>query len=338
MIKEAIRTAVEEKDLPFDTARQAMLEIMRGQATHAQIAAFLTALRMKGETIDEITACAAVMRERCTELVFGADLLEIVGTGGDGANTFNISTVCAFVAAAAGVPVAKHGNRGVSSKCGAADFLEALGAKLELTPRQSEKVLGKTGMCFMFAPVYHSSMKYAAAARKEIGVRTLFNILGPLANPAGASVQLLGVYDKRLVLPLARVLSNLGVKRAMVVCGDDGMDEISLCAPTTVCELRGDHIESFMMDPREYGFSLCAGGHLAGGGPFENREIALRILKGEKGPKRDVVLLNAAACLYLTGRADDIAEGLKIAAEAIDSGMAYKKTQAFVSATNEACV
>ncbi|MCX7614569.1 MAG: anthranilate phosphoribosyltransferase, partial [Clostridiales bacterium] len=236
MIKEAIKTVIEKKDLPFDTAKQAMNEIMQGQATNAQIAAFLTALRMKGETIDEITACATVMRDRCTKLVTEGDVLEIVGTGGDEAYTFNISTVSAFVISAAGVPVAKHGNRSVSSKCGAADFLESLGAKLDLSAEQSGIILKETGMCFMFAPVYHSSMKYASPVRKEMGARTIFNILGPMANPAGASIELLGVYDKDLVEPLAKVLKNLGVKRAMVVYGNDGLDEISLSDTTTVCD------------------------------------------------------------------------------------------------------
>ena len=234
MIQEAIKNAIEKNDLPYETARQAMLEIMQGAATQAQIAAFLTALRMKGESIDEITACAAAMRECGIKLPHEQDVLDIVGTGGDEAFTFNISTVSTFVVAAAGVPVAKHGNRSVSSKCGAADVLEALGARLTLTAEQSVKVLEKTGMCFMFAPVYHSSMKYAAPVRKEMGTRTIFNILGPLANPAGAALQLLGVYDEQLLKPLAQTLLNLGIKRAMVVHGNDGLDEITLAAPTQV--------------------------------------------------------------------------------------------------------
>ena len=336
MIKEAIRTVIEKEDLPFETAREAMDEIMQGRATNAQIAAFLTALRMKGETIEEITACATVMRDRCTKLVSDGDVLEIVGTGGDEAFTFNISTVTAFVVSAAGVPVAKHGNRSVSSKCGAADFLEALGAKLDLTAGQSEKVLKKVGMCFMFAPVYHSSMKYAAPVRKEMGARTIFNILGPIANPANASIQLLGVYDKKLVEPLANVLKNLNVTRAMVVFGDDGLDEISLSATTTVCEVKGGKLKSYSLDPREYGFSLCNRDDLVGGGPLENKEIALDILRGEKGPKRDIVLLNCAACLYLAGKAEGIKDGIKIAADLIDSGKALEKMEAFVKATNEA--
>ncbi|NCB31572.1 MAG: anthranilate phosphoribosyltransferase, partial [Clostridia bacterium] len=313
----------------------AMDEIMQGQATNAQIAAFLTALRMKGESIDEITACATVMRERCTKLNHEQEVLEIVGTGGDEAFTFNISTISAFVIAAAGVPVAKHGNRSVSSKCGAADLLEALGAQLTLNPKQSQQVLSDIGMCFMFAPLYHSSMKYAAPVRKEMGTRTIFNILGPLANPAGASIQLLGVYDKKLVEPLAKTLSNLGVNRAMVVCGDDGLDEITLSAPTQVCEVTGKTLRSYTIDPQEYGFSLCLPSDLTGADVLENAKIARAILKGEKGPKRDTVLLNAGACLYLAGRAKNLSGGIALAADMLDSGRANDKMEAFVRATQE---
>lgn len=335
MIKEAIKSAVEGYDLSYDAAMEAMDEIMRGDATPAQIAAFLTALRMKGESIDEITACAAVMREKCTRLPFENEVMDIVGTGGDEAHTFNISTVTAFVVAAAGVPVAKHGNRSVSSKCGAADFLEALGAKITLSAEESALVLKQTGMCFMFAPNYHASMKYAAPVRREIGARTIFNILGPLSNPAFASRMLLGVYDGNLVEPLARVLSNLGVKRAMVVHGDDGLDEISLSTTTTVCEVNGGTLPPYTLDPRDYGFSLSDRAALVGGDPAENAEIARRILNGEKGPRRDVVLLNAGSCLYLAGKARDVADGLKLAAELIDSGKAREKMAEFIKVTNE---
>lgn len=335
MIKEAIKTAIDGNNLSFETSRQAMDEIMKGQATDAQIAAFLTALRMKGETIDEITGCATAMRERSTKLLHDENLLEIVGTGGDQAYTFNISTVSAFIIAAAGVLVAKHGNRSVSSKCGAADFLEALGAKLNPTAEDDSRVLASCGMCFMFAPVYHSSMKYAASVRKEMGARTIFNILGPLSNPANAKIQLLGVYDKKLVLPLARVLSNLGIKRAMVVCGDDGLDEISLSATTTVCELNKGELKSYTLDPREYGFRFYKPSDFVGGMPSENKDIALEILKGGKGPKRDIVLLNSAACLYLAGKAETIADGILLAAEIIDSGKGYAMMESFIRATNE---
>lgn len=336
MIKEALKTVMEREDLPYETARQVMDEIMQGQATNAQIAAFLTALRMKGETIEEITACAAVMREHCTKLTHEGDVLEVVGTGGDEAFTFNISTVSAFVAAAAGVPVAKHGNRSVSSKCGAADVLEALGARLDLTAQQSAQVLKQTGICFMFAPVYHASMKYAAPVRKEMGARTVFNILGPLANPAAATLQLLGVYDEKLVRPLAQVLANLGVKRAMVVYGGDGLDEITLTAPTAVCEVKDGALNSYTLHPNAYGLALCKGEDLTGGDAAANAQIARGILSGEKGPKRDVVLLNAAACLYLAGKVEDISGGIALAAKLIDLGAALAKLDEFVAATQEA--
>ncbi|UOO38108.1 anthranilate phosphoribosyltransferase [Oscillospiraceae bacterium CM] len=335
MIKEAIKTAVEGGDLPFDTAKEAMDEIMRGEATNAQIAAFLTALRMKGETVEEITACAAVMREKCTKLPCDGTVLDIVGTGGDASNTFNISTVTAFIAAAAGIPVAKHGNRSVSSQCGAADCLEALGAKINLTAEESARVLEKTNMCFMFAPNHHASMKYAAPVRKEIGVRTIFNILGPLSNPAMAKLMLLGVYDMRLVRPLAEVLANVGVNRAFVVHGDDGLDEISLSATTTVCALLDGEIKMFTLDPHDYGLQLCDREKLVGGGPAENADIARRLLAGEKGPKRDILLLNAAAALYVGGQSASLEDGILLASELIDNGKALQKMQDFIAATNE---
>lgn len=335
MIREAIKTAVEGSDLSFDAAREAMDEIMRGEATNAQIAAFLTALRMKGESIDEITACATVMRERCTKLPFDREVLDIVGTGGDESYTFNISTVSAFVVSAAGVPVAKHGNRSVSSKCGAADFLEALGAAVSLTAEQSARVLSETNMCFMFAPNYHASMKYAAPVRKEIGARTIFNILGPLSNPAFASTILLGVYDKKLVQPLAKVLANIGVRRALVVHGDDGLDEISLGTTTTAAEVNNGTITLLKLDPQAYGFSYCERDALVGGEPAENGAIARRLLGGERGPMRDVILLNAGYCLYLAGKAATAAEGIRLAAETIDSGLALEQMERFVRVTNE---
>lgn len=335
MISEAIKTAVEGCNLSFDTAKEAMDEIMRGEATQAQIAAFLTALRMKGESIDEITACATVMRERCTRLPHDKEVLDIVGTGGDRSFTFNISTVAAFVVAAAGVAVAKHGNRSVSSKCGAADLLEVLGAKINLTAEQSAKVLEKTDMCFMFAPNHHASMKYAAPVRKEIGMRTIFNILGPLSNPAYASIMLLGVYDEKLIRPLAKVLSNVGVRRALVVRGDDGLDEISMSTTTTVCEVNNGDIAEYKLDPRDFGFKLSGRGEVVGGDPAENAVIARHILSGEKSARRDIVLLNAASCLYLAGKAASIADGIALAAAVIDSGKANDKMNAFIKATNE---
>jgi anthranilate phosphoribosyltransferase len=336
MIQEAIKSAIDKNDLPYETARQAMLEIMRGTATQAQIASFLTALRMKGESIDEITACAAAMRECCTRLPHDMEVLDIVGTGGDEAFTFNISTVSAFVAAAGGVPVAKHGNRSVSSKCGAADVLEALGVKLDLTAEQNAKVLRDTGICFMFAPVYHASMKHAAPVRREMGTRTIFNILGPLANPAGATMQLLGVYNAELLEPLAQALMNLGVRRALVVHGDDGLDEITLTAATQVYEIKDGKLSHDRLDPADYGFALCAIRDITGGDAAANAAIAMAVLGGQKGPKRDIVLLNAGACLYIAGKSNTISEGAAFAAELIDSGAALTKMDEFIRATNEA--
>jgi anthranilate phosphoribosyltransferase len=336
MIQEAIRIAIDKNNLPYETARQTMLEIMQGTATPAQIAAFLTALRMKGESVGEITACAAAMRECCTRLPHDAEVLDIVGTGGDEAFTFNISTVSAFVVAAAGVPVAKHGNRSVSSKCGSADVLETLGVRLCLKAEQNAKVLTDNGICFMFAPVYHASMKHAAPVRREMGTRTIFNILGPLANPAGATLQLLGVYNEALMEPLAQALMNLGVRRALVVHGDDGLDEITLTTTTQVYEIRDGRLTHYALDPRDLGFALCAMGDITGGGAEANAEIAKAILSGQAGPKRDIVLLNAGACLYIAGAADTIAGGVALAAQTIDSGAALAKLNEFVRATNGA--
>lgn len=335
MIQEAIHEAIEKKNLTFEKTRKVMDEIMQGEATQAQIAAFLTALRMKGETIEEITACAVSMREHCSRLSHNLDVLDIVGTGGDEAFTFNISTIAAFVIAAAGIPVAKHGNRSVSSKCGSADLLEALGVKLDLTAEQNKAVLDKTGMCFMFAPIYHTSMKYAAPVRREIKARTIFNILGPLSNPAGATIQLLGVYDRNLVEPLCKVLNNLGVKRAMVVYGNDGLDEITMSSTTTVCELKNGEFSNYELNPSEFGLSLCKRSDLTGGDASENARIAQDILNGEKSHKRNAVLLNASACLNMAGKADSIADGIAIAEELIDSGKAFSQMQAFIRATNE---
>lgn len=335
MIQQAIHEAISKHDLPFETAAQAMREIMQGIATQAQIAAFLTALSMKGESVDEITACAAVMRECGTRLPHCMDVIEIVGTGGDQAYTFNISTVSAFVIAAAGVPVAKHGNRSVSSKCGSADVLEALGVRLDLSAVQSAQVLKQTGICFMFAPGYHASMKHAMPVRRELGIRTIFNILGPLANPAGARTQLLGVYDKRLIEPLARVLCGLGVHRAMVVHGNDGLDEITTTTTTQICELNNGVFNNYVLSPRDIGISLCSPAELGGGDAVQNALITRRILDGEKGAKRDIVLLNTAACLYMSGEAQSIEQGIITAAQMIDSGAAKETLNAFISATNE---
>jgi len=335
MITNAIYKIVNGQDLDLNTTKAVMEQIMNGEATNAQIGSFLTAMRMKGESIEEITACAMVMREKCTKLKTGMDVLDIVGTGGDEANTFNISTISALVVSAAGVPVAKHGNRSVSSKCGSADLLEALGVKIDINAEKSEQILRKIGLCFMFAQTYHASMKYAAPVRRELAIRTIFNILGPLANPAGANTQLLGVYDENLVEPLARVLLNLGVKRAMVVHGHDGLDEVTLCSTTTVCEVFDGRLNSFFLDPEQLGFKKCTPEELVGGNPEENARIALDILNGQKGPKRDIVLLNTAVCLYMFHSHTTLRDCVRLAAEIIDSGKAKAQLEKFITLSNE---
>ncbi|MDR2749103.1 MAG: anthranilate phosphoribosyltransferase [Clostridiales bacterium] len=336
MIKEAISAMLSGRGLEREEAREVMMEMMEGRATPAQMGAFLAAMRQKGETIEEITACATVMREKCAKLTPGEDVLDIVGTGGDGMFTFNISTISAFVAAAGGVKVAKHGNRSVSSKCGSADVLEALGANINLGPSQAEEVLKKTGMCFMLASVYHQAMKHVAPVRRELGVRTIFNILGPLANPAGATMQLLGVYGEELVEPLARVLANLGVKRAIVVHGRDGLDEITLTGATTICEVSGGKLGSCFISPEQFGLERCQPQDLTGGNPQENAVIARNVLSGEKGPKRDVVALNSAFCLYMHSKSMTLRECVRTAHGLIDSGAALAKLEEFIKATNEA--
>lgn len=335
MIKEAIAKVINRENLTFEEAQNVMREIMTGQTTNAQMASFLTALRMKGETIDEITACATVMCEVGVHLNHNTDVLEIVGTGGDETFTFNISSVSSIVTAAAGIPTAKHGNRSVSSKCGAADVFETLGVKLNITAEQNAKVLADTGMCFMFAPVYHASMKYAAPVRKEIATRTIFNILGPLANPASATMQIMGVYDEKLVEPMANVLKNLGVKSGMVVYGQDGIDEISLVAKTTACQIKDGKITKLEINPEDYGFKLCKAEELVGGNPQQNAQIALDIFNGKKDARRNVVLLNSGVAIYIAGKANSIKDGIEIAKETIDNGKAKAKLDEFVKATNE---
>lgn len=334
MIKNAIETLISGNDLDFETAKQVMDEIMSGNATDSQISAFLVALRIKGETPTEITAFATVMRDKGQKLNHNFPVAEIVGTGGDSANTFNISTVSGFVVSGAGVPIAKHGNRSVSSRCGAADVLEALGVKINLTPEQNEEVLKKCGICFMFAQVYHASMKYAAPVRRELGTRTVFNILGPLASPAAAELNLIGVYSSELVRPIAEVLHQLGVKRGMVIHGLDNLDEITLTDKTMACEINGDELIDFEIDPTDYGFSLCDKADLVGGNAQENAEIAIKILNGEKGPKRDIVLLNSGVVLYLADKANSIAEGIDLAKQTIDSGKAKQQLEKLVHYTN----
>ncbi len=333
MIKEAIAKVTQKEDLTNEMMTEVMNEIMEGVATDAQKASFLTALNMKGETIEEITAAAKVMREHCERFLNDMDVLEIVGTGGDGSNSINISTLASIVASSVGIPVAKHGNRAASSKCGTADCLEALGVKIDLEPERSKEILNELNICFLFAQKYHTAMRYVGGVRKEMGIRTLFNCLGPLANPAGASMQLLGVYGKALVEPLARVLANLGVKSTMVVYGEDKMDEISLSAPTFVCEYINGEFKTYEIKPEDYGFTRCKKEDLEGGTPQENADIVRRILQGEQGPKTDIVLLNAGAAIHIA-KGCSIEEGIAIARDAIDSGKAYKQLEKFIESSN----
>ena len=334
MIKEAIAQLVKRNDLTAETMGEVMEEIMSNHATDAQKASFLTALAMKGETIDEITAAAKVMRAHCERFLNDMDVLEIVGTGGDGSNTFNISTLSSFVASAAGIPVAKHGNRAASSKCGTADCLEALGVKIDIAPAQSAQVLKEINMCFLFAQKYHTAMRFVGGVRKEMGIRTLFNVLGPLANPAGATMQLLGVYSAELVEPLAHVLHNLGVKRAMVVYGTDSIDEISLSAPTKVCEFKGDTFKSYEITPEQFGLKRCNKEELVGGIPQENAQIARDILAGKQGAKMDAVLLNAGAAIYIASDDLTMQEAVDKARELIMSGKAAKQLELLIEKTN----
>ncbi len=335
MIKEAIHKVFKKENLTYEEAEAVMNEIMEGEASAVQMSSYLTALSMKGETVEEITASAAGMRAHCVRLLHDMDVLEIVGTGGDGANSFNISTTSSLVISAAGIPVAKHGNRAASSKCGAADVLEALGVNITIAPEKSRELLEKIGICFLFAQNYHIAMKYVAPVRKELGIRTIFNILGPLANPAGANMELMGVYDESLVEPLAHVLANLGVKRALVVYGTDGLDEISLSAPTKVCEVKDGTFTSYEITPEQFGLTRCKKEDLVGGTPAENAQITRDILAGKTGPKRDAVLMNAGAAIYMAGKADSIQVGIDMAKEIIDSGKAAEQLAKFVELSNQ---
>ena len=338
MIKEAIVKIVNKEDLTYEEAYTVMNEIMSGETTPTQNAAFLAALSTKSakaETTEEIAGCAAAMRDHATKVETGMDVFEIVGTGGDNANSFNISTTSALVAAAGGMKVAKHGNRAASSKCGTADCLEALGVNIQQEPEQCVKLLKEAGMCFFFAQKYHSSMKYVGPIRKELGFRTVFNILGPLTNPSSPSMQLLGVYDEYLVEPLAQVLISLGVKRGMVVYGQDKLDEISLSAPTTVCEFKDGWFKSYVIKPEDFGLERCTKQDLVGGTPEENAAITRAILSGEKGPKRDAVLMNAGAALYIGGKADSMKEGIALAAQLIDSGKAMETLEKMIAVSNQ---
>ncbi len=338
MIKEAIVKIVNKEDLTYDEAYRVMNEIMSGETSPTQNAAFLAALSTKSaraETTDEIAGCAAAMRDHATKVETDMDLFEIVGTGGDNAHSFNISTTSALVIASSGMKVAKHGNRAASSKSGTADCLEALGVNINQSPEICQELLKEAGMCFFFAQKYHTSMKYVGAIRKELGFRTVFNILGPLTNPGTPSMQLLGVYDEYLVEPLAQVLINLGIKRGMVVYGQDKLDEISLSAPTTICEIKEGWFKTYVITPEEFGFERCSKEDLKGGTPEENAEITRAILKGERGHKRNAVLLNAGAALYIGGKADSIQEGIHLAEELIDSGKAQETLEKFITLSNK---
>ena len=338
MIKEAIVKIVNKEDLSYDEAYAVMNEIMNGETSQTQNAAFLAALSTKSakaETTDEIAGCAAAMREHALKVKTGMDVFEIVGTGGDNAHSFNISTTSAIVAAAGGMKVAKHGNRAASSLCGTADCLEALGVNINQTPEKCVELLDKVGMCFFFAQKYHTSMKYVGAIRKELGFRTVFNILGPLTNPATPSMQLLGVYDEYLVEPLAKVLVSLGVKRGMVVYGMDKLDEISLSSTTKICEIDNETLQIYEINPEDFGFEKCTKDDLKGGTPEENAKITRDILNGAKGHKRNAVLLNAGASLYIGGKAASFKDGVKLAEEIIDSGKAIETMEKFILLSNE---
>ena len=334
MIQAIISKLAEKHNLTEDEAGQAMLEIMEGKATDAQIAAFLVGLRLKRETIDEITACARIMRQKASSIDPKAKfLVDTCGTGGDKSNTFNISTAAAFVASGAGASVAKHGNKSISSKCGSADVLKELGVNIELSPKQAEKCIEEIGIGFMFAPIFHPAMKFASNARKEIGIRTIFNLLGPLANPANAKSQLIGVFDESMLHVFAEVLKNLGSEHVIIVNGD-GIDEITVCAKTKVCELKGGRIESYEISPEDFGLKISSLNSIAGGTPQENANIILDILSGAKGPKRDVVLMNAAAALLAAGKAKGYKDGIELAAQSIDSRNAMKKLNELEKFTN----
>ena len=335
MIKEAIFSLIQKKDLSFEQSKQVMNEIMSGEATEVQMSAYLTALALKGETIDEITGSASGMREHCIKLLHGRDVLEIVGTGGDNSNTFNISTTASFVISAAGIPVAKHGNRAASSRCGAADCLEALGVNITIPPEKSAQLLDKINICFLFAQNYHIAMKYVAPVRRELGFRTVFNILGPLSNPAGANMEVMGVYDELLVTPLAHVMANLGVQKGMVVYGKDCIDEISMSAETTVCEIKSGQFINYTIKPEDFGMKRCHKKELEGGSPEQNAMITKKILNGQKGAKRDAVVLNAGAGIYVAGKTNSLSEGIALAQQLIDNGKAKAQLEAFIKHSNE---
>lgn len=328
MIKEAIAKVIQGQDLTQNEAVEVMNEIMSGQATEAQIASFITAMRMKGETVDEITGAALVMRQKVTQIKVEGDFVDTCGTGGDGLHTFNISTISAFVVAGAGIKVAKHGNKSVSSKCGSADLLASFGVNIELPPEKIEKCINEVGIGFLFAPKLHLAMKYAIGPRREIGIRTIFNILGPLTNPAGAKCQLLGVYDEKLTESLVKVLKNLGSKRVFVVHGEEGVDEVSICTRTKISELKEDgKISTYWITPENFGLKRAFLDEIKGGETQKNLEMALEVLKGKRGVRRDVILLNAAFGMIVGGKAQTVQEGIELATKSIDSGMALEKLE-----------
>lgn len=336
MIKEAILKLSKKENLNYEEAKDVMNEIMSGKATAVQMSSYLTALSMKGETIEEITGSAAGMRANCIKLLHNMEVLEIVGTGGDNSNSFNISTASAIVIAAGGVAVAKHGNRAASSKCGAADVLEELGININISPEKSREILSKINICFLFAQNYHIAMKYVAPVRKELGIRTVFNILGPLSNPAGANIELMGVYDESLIEPLAKVMQNLGVKRGMVVYGTDKIDEISMSSETKVCEiLDKENLKSYTISPKDFGYDFCDKKELEGGSVKENAEIIRNIFSlKDKGAKRKAVCMNAGAGFYIAKKVKNIKEGVQMAENLIDEKKAFEKLEDFIKESN----
>jgi anthranilate phosphoribosyltransferase len=334
MIKEAISLVIQNISLSESEMAECMTEIMEGKATDAQIGAFLTALHIKGETIEEITGAAKIMREKATKIKAPEGVIDTCGTGGDMSGTFNISTTVAIVVAAAGVPVAKHGNRSVSSQSGSADVLEALGVNIELPPEKVEKCLFETNFGFLFAPLFHPAMKFAIGPRREIGIRTIFNILGPLTNPASAKRQVLGVFADKLTEPLASVLGNLGATNAMVVHGEDGLDEITICNGTRVSRYKDGKVETSYITPEDFGFQRADCRNIAGGNKKENANITLSILNRDKGPKRDIVVMNSAAAIVVSGLTQDFKTASEIAEESIDSKKAIKKLEEIKRVTN----
>ncbi len=337
MIKEALARVVNRQDLSEEEMIVVMEEIMSGVCTPAQIGAFITALRMKGESVAEITGAARVMREKATRIKVEAEIVvDTCGTGGDASNTFNVSTTAAFIIAASGVKVAKHGNRAVSSRCGSADILEALGANLDLSPALVAAAIGAVGFGFLFAPKLHLAMKHAIGPRREIGLRTIFNILGPLTNPAGANVQVLGVYDGNLTNTLATVLKNLGSRAAMVVFGEGGFDELSIVGPTRISELKGGAVRDYVVQPDDFGLKRATPAEIAGGDAAKNVQIVRSIFAGEKGACRDMVVFNAAAALAISGKVRDMSEGVRMAEELIDSGAAGKKLEEYITFSRKA--